>query len=180
MVDVGQGRILRCVIATGDWSLVVDYDGEPNGLTLDRDGQLLVADYKNGIVRSISGDSFLLTMQLACDLQTNQVRPHLSRKNMERFKGPNDLIVADNGDLCKFDAWKSRLTLDFTDQGQTGMSDQSGVVYRLNVDGKLDTLLFNGISPNGLVLSPDQKVHQPSEPGTALIAGAICCNDQRQ
>jgi sugar lactone lactonase YvrE len=53
------------------------------------------------------------------------------------------------------------LTLDFTDQGQTGMSDQSGLVYRLGVDGKLDTLLSNGISPNGLVLSPDQKVHHP-------------------
>jgi len=106
--------------------------------------------------------------------------PHLSRKNMERFKGPNDLIVADNGDLCKFDTWKSKLTLDFTDQGQTGMSDQSGVVYRLSVDGKLDTLLSNGISPNGLVLSPDQKVHHPPGLKMALIAGAICCNDQRQ
>jgi sugar lactone lactonase YvrE len=47
---------------------------------------------------------------------------------------------------------------DFTDQGQTGMTDQTGVVYRLSVDGKLDTLLSNGISPNGLVLSSDQKV----------------------
>lgn len=55
VVDVGQGRILQCHIATGDWSLIVDYDGEPNGLALDRDGQLLIADYKNGIVRFIPG-----------------------------------------------------------------------------------------------------------------------------
>jgi len=55
VVDVGQGRILQCHIATGDWSLIVDYDGEPNGLTLDREGQLLIADYKNGIVRLMSG-----------------------------------------------------------------------------------------------------------------------------
>jgi sugar lactone lactonase YvrE len=40
------------------------------------------------------------------------------------------------------------------------MTDQSGLVYRLSVDGKLDTLLSNGISPNGLVLSPDEKVSQ--------------------
>jgi sugar lactone lactonase YvrE len=40
------------------------------------------------------------------------------------------------------------------------MTDQSGAVYRLGVNGKLDTLLSNGISPNGLVLSPDQKVSQ--------------------
>lgn len=53
-----------------------------------------------------------------------------------------------------------KLKLDFTDQGQTGMTDQTGVVYRLGPDGKLDTLLSNGISPNGLVLSPDQKVFE--------------------
>jgi sugar lactone lactonase YvrE len=47
---------------------------------------------------------------------------------------------------------------DFTDQGQTGMTDQSGLVYRLSPSGRLDTLLSNGISPNGLVLSPDEKV----------------------
>lgn len=50
VVDVGQGRILRCRIESGEWELVIDYDGEPNGLTLDREGRLLVADYKNGIV----------------------------------------------------------------------------------------------------------------------------------
>jgi len=38
------------------------------------------------------------------------------------------------------------------------MTDQTGVVYRLSPSGKLDTLLSNGISPNGLVLSPDEKV----------------------
>lgn len=38
------------------------------------------------------------------------------------------------------------------------MTDQTGVVYRLSSSGKLDTLLSNGISPNGLVLSPDEKV----------------------
>lgn len=77
---------------------------------------------------------------------------------MERFKGPNDLIVADNGDLCRSHDREPTLNVDFTDQGQTGMTDQSGVVYRLGANGKLDILLSNGISPNGLVLSPDQKV----------------------
>jgi sugar lactone lactonase YvrE len=63
----------------------------------------------------------------------------------ERFKGPNDLIVDSKGNLY------------FTDQGQTGLTDQTGKVYRLSSDGKLDTLIGNGISPNGLVLSLDEK-----------------------
>lgn len=79
---------------------------------------------------------------------------------MERFKGPNDLIVAANGDICAFQLADFTLVdnLDFTDQGQTGMSDPTGIVYRLSPSGKLDTLISNGISPNGLVLSTDEKV----------------------
>lgn len=69
----------------------------------------------------------------------------MKRRHLERFKGPNDLIVDSKGDLY------------FTDQGQTGMTDQTGKVYRLSMDGKLDTLVENGVSPNGLVMSKDGK-----------------------
>ncbi|MGN5354138.1 hypothetical protein ACQ4P5_19195 [Ralstonia sp. L16] len=44
----------------------------------------------------------------------------------------------------------------FTDQGQTGLHDPTGRVYRLCTDGRLDCLLANGPSPNGLVLTPDE------------------------
>ena len=38
------------------------------------------------------------------------------------------------------------------------MSDPTGAVYRLTPNGRLETLLTNGPSPNGLVLSPDERV----------------------
>jgi sugar lactone lactonase YvrE len=76
---------------------------------------------------------------------TGKISPRLKRRNLEHFKGPNDLIFDSKGNLY------------FTDQGQTGMTDPTGRVYRLSPDGKLDTLLDNGPSPNGLVLSPDEK-----------------------
>lgn len=61
VVDVAYGRILRYDLNgrggdKGDgakdagWTVLADYDGEPNGLALDLDGTLIVADYKNGIV----------------------------------------------------------------------------------------------------------------------------------
>ena len=53
----------------------------------------------------------------------------------------NDLVFARNGDMY------------FTDQGQTGLQDPSGRLYRLRVDGKLELLLNNVPSPNGLVLN---------------------------
>lgn len=47
--------------------------------------------------------------------------------------------------------------LYFTDQGQTGLHDPTGRVYRLSRAGRLDLLLSNVPSPNGIVLSADEK-----------------------
>ena len=82
---------------------------------------------------------------MTLDPSTGKISPRLKRRNLEHFKGPNDLIFDSKGNLY------------FTDQGQTGMTDPTGRVYRLSPDGRLDTLLDNGPSPNGLVLSPDEK-----------------------
>jgi gluconolactonase len=62
----------------------------------------------------------------------------------ESFKGCNDLTFARNEDLY------------FTDQGQTGVHDPSGRVYRLTAGGNLVRLIDNCPSPNGLVLDPDE------------------------
>ncbi len=132
VTDVPHGRIFR-ISPGGSWTQLAEYDGEPNGLALHPDGiRLYVADYKHGI--------------LSLDLSTRRIEPVLARRNSERFKGPNDLVFGRNGDLY------------FTDQGQTGLQDPTGRVYRLRPDGRLDCLLANGPSPNGLVLSQDEQV----------------------
>ena len=87
-------------------------DGEPNGMKFLAPGQLLVTDYKNGLV--------------VLDIASGQVRPYLERRNSERFKGVNDLVFDSRGNLY------------FTDQGQTGLHDPSGRVYRLGRDGRRD------------------------------------------
>ncbi|KAI1865007.1 uncharacterized protein JN550_008553 [Neoarthrinium moseri] len=130
VVDVPYGRVLR-ITQDKQVTVCAEWDGEPNGLAPLPDGTLLVADYKQGI--------------LALDPSTGKVTPKMTRRHLERFKGPNDLIVDSKGDIY------------FTDQGQTGMTDQTGKVYRLRTDGRLDTLVENGVSPNGLVLSNDER-----------------------
>lgn len=95
------------------------------------------------------GDTLLILLRqgiLICDPATGSIKPYMTRRHLERFKGPNDLVVDSKGNLY------------FTDQGQTGMTDQTGKVYRLSPKGKLDQLVDNGVSPNGLVLSRDEKV----------------------
>ena len=125
VVDVAWGRIFR-IASDGAVELFTEYDGEPNGLKIHRDGRIFVADYRNGI--------------MVVDPETRAVAPFMDRAALDRFKGVNDLVFASNGDLY------------FTDQGLTGLHDPSGCLYRLRADGQLDRLLDNIPSPNGLVL----------------------------
>jgi gluconolactonase len=131
IVDIPFGRIFR-IAPDGAWSLVIEYDGWPNGLKIHPDGRIFVADYMHGI------------MQL--DAQAARIRPLLTARNSESFKGCNDLHIASNGDIY------------FTDQGQTGLHDPTGRLYRLSPAGKLDCLIDTGVSPNGLVLDPNETV----------------------
>lgn len=131
ITDIVFGRVFR-IDSQAKWELIVQYDGEPNGMKFMSDDELLITDYKNGLLK--------------LNIQTRKIEPFLTRRNSERFKGPNDLVFDSNGNLY------------FTDQGQTGMHDPTGRVYRLRPNGQLDLLIDNIPSPNGIVLSPDEKV----------------------
>ena len=127
VVDIPHGRIFS-ISSAGIWRLVAAYDGEPNGLARHADGRIFIADYKNGI--------------LALDPLSGTVVPVLTRRNGERFKGPNDLIFARNGDLY------------FTDQGQTGLHDPSGRVYRLTAAAGLIVCLITDQARMGSYSQP--------------------------
>jgi gluconolactonase len=131
VVDIPFGRIFR-ISPDRKWTLVVEYDGWPNGLKIDARGRILVADYMHGIME--------------CDARGGKMLPILTARNSESFKGCNDLHIAENGDIY------------FTDQGQTGLHDPTGRVYRLRASGELNCLINTGISPNGLVLDPTESV----------------------
>lgn len=131
VTDIPFGRIFR-ISPQGKWELVIEYDGEPNGLALHADGRMFIADYRNGI--------------LQLDVKRGTVEPIISRSRSEHFRGPNDLTFDSKGNLY------------FTDQGQTGLHDPTGRVYRLNAGGKLECLLTNVPSPNGLVLNKAESI----------------------
>jgi gluconolactonase len=131
VVDILFGRIFK-ISPDKKWSLVVEYEGWPNGLKIDAKGRILVADYMHGI------------MEL--DARAGKMLPVLTARNSESFKGCNDLHIASNGEIY------------FTDQGQTGLHDPTGRVYRLRTSGQLDCLINTGISPNGLVLDASESV----------------------
>jgi len=131
-VDIPFGRIFRAD-PNGKAEQIAEYDGQPNGLKIHADGRIFIADFQNGI------------MQL--DPQTGNVTHALKDADTEGFKGCNDLHFGKDGAIY------------FTDQGQTGLQDPTGRVYRWQPEtGSLTCLIDKVPSPNGLVLDLDERV----------------------
>ena len=131
VVNIPHGQVFR-ITPAGDVGLIAEYDGEPNGLRIARDGRIFVTDYRHGL--------------MTLDPWSGAVSVVLNRRWSESFKGVNDLVFAQNGDIY------------FTDQGQTGMHDPTGRVYRLRSDGTLHLIVGNVPSPNGLVLNGTEHI----------------------
>ncbi len=125
VTDIPHGRIFRISEAL-EWTLVAEYDGWPNGIAIHADGSLWIADYRRGLLR------------LPARAKTPEVL--LGHRNSESFRGLNDLTF-DAGGHCYF-----------TDQGQSGLHDPSGRVYRLRTNGQLDLVMGGIPSPNGVAL----------------------------
>ena len=122
LVDIPWGRIFS-VSPDGEWTLRSEYDGWPNGLRILPDGTVRIADYRRGIVRLDPADG--------------SVTDVYATRRSEGFIGCNDLFFGCDG------------TLYFTDQGQTGLHDPRGRVYRApSGTNRLECLISNGPSPN--------------------------------
>ena len=132
IVDIPFGRIFR-ISPDRKWSLVVEYDGWPNGLKISRDGRILVADYRHGI------------MEL--DARAGRMQQILTSRNSESFKGCNDLHIAAQ--------WRHLFHRPGPDR--PARSDRAGL-SACRPSGRLDCLIDTGISPNGLVLDPSEAV----------------------
>src|SRR3989441_1340726 len=130
-VDIPFGRIFK-INSKAEWQLVTQYDGWPNGLKIHRDGRIFIADYRRGL--------------MILDPGTGKGEPLLETAFSEGFNGLDDLHFADNGDLY------------FTDQGQSGIADPSGRVWRLRAGGELQRLAGTAPSPHGGALH-SQKFH---------------------
>ncbi|MGH7040952.1 MAG: SMP-30/gluconolactonase/LRE family protein [Acetobacteraceae bacterium] len=128
VVDIFAGRIYR-ISPAGQWDMVCEYDGQPNGLKIHQDGRIFLACRKYGIAVLDPGRGKVETV-------INESSPG------NKFRSLNDLVFRSNGDLY------------FTEQGRTGLQDPSGRVYCLKADGHLEIVIDTVPSPNGLVFNP--------------------------
>lgn len=114
-----------------------------NGLILDKAGNLLIAQH---------GDRRIAKLKMPLNEPGGFITV-VDRYNGKRFHSPNDLILHSNGDLF------------FTDPpyGLNGDKDslrelEINGVYRLSKEGELSLVYDQLNRPNGLALSPDEKI----------------------
>lgn len=125
-VDIPYGRIFR-MAPDGTFELFVQYDGEPNGLRIHRDGRIFVADHKRGI--------------MIVDPVSRKVEPWLEKIDGKQLVGPNDLVFTSGGDIY------------FTDMGDSDLATPYGRLVHISADGAARVVLDNLPAPNGLALN---------------------------
>jgi len=139
-VAIKEGRFDRSLVQVNnlDGSLALDREEFPRpGTTAESLAKLppsfpAIADYRHGI--------------MVLDPDSGRIEPFLTDRYTEHFRGCNDLVFAANGDMY------------FTDQGQSGLHQPDGRVYRHTAAGRLECLIDNAPSPNGIVLGKDETV----------------------
>nr|WP_294237448.1 SMP-30/gluconolactonase/LRE family protein [uncultured Sphingomonas sp.] len=111
-----------------------------NGLTLDRDGALLIANSGGGSIDRV-------------DLATGRRTVLADRYAGKRFSSPNDLHVARDGAI-----WFTDPPYGFQDGDSSPLKEQPvNGVYRRRPDGRID-LIDGGLTrPNGIAMSPDER-----------------------
>ena len=146
--DIPNQRIVRWRRLPEGPELTTYAIGMSNGLTLDRQGQVLAAEHGGRRVSRIADDGTRTVLA--------------ERFNGKRLNSPNDIVVKSDG------------TIYFTDppygiRPEEQEQPHNGV-YRLAPDGALALLAADFERPNGLAFSPDgRKLVTGLDNGTALI-----------
>jgi len=107
--------------------------GNADGLTFDKDGNLIICEYGNHRVSMIDREG--------------KYRVLVDRFQGKRLNKPNDVVVKSDG------------TIYFTDSGhgvQAGDCELPGVYRYHPTNGELDLLVDDFEFPNGLAFSPDE------------------------
>jgi gluconolactonase len=131
-------------------------DAGSNGLLLDREGRLVVCEFKNRRVTRIEKDGRLTVLA--------------DRFEGKRFNQPNDLAIDSRGRLYFSDpCYGDRSALELVDAN----GRQVEGVYRIDPDGVVSRIITHEVDrPNGLVVTPDDKHLFVADNNNSNVGGA--------
>jgi len=148
--------------------------GEPgaNGLILDKENRLWLAQHGERQIGIWNG-----AWGSATAFAKTSYTTVTDKFNGKKFNSPNDLVLAENGDLYFTDP---SYGVDKTFGEEARELDVTGV-YRVKSGNSEAELLYSGLlRPNGIVLTPDQKyfIVSSSEPKRSLFMKCDASADQ--
>lgn len=135
--DIGN-RIMKFDPKSKKTTVHRDPSGKSNGLKFDAQGQLVACEGANGGNRRISITE-----------KDGTVRSLADKWQGRKFNSPNDLTLDSKGRIY------------FSDPRYTGNEPRElkeEAVYRIDPDGTLTQVITDVSRPNGLVISPDDKI----------------------
>jgi gluconolactonase len=152
--DIPNHRIVRWRELPEGPEVTTFATGPSNGLALDLDGSILVAE-----------DAGRRVSRIATDGSRTVLAEHYQGK---RLNSPNDIVVKSDGSIYFTDppfgfsptpttSASPRRDPDWWAKMIPGKELTMNGVYRLTPDGRLTLLAENFATPNGLAFSPDEK-----------------------
>lgn len=152
LVEIARGTLTR-VLPDGRTEVVAETGGGPNGAALGPDGKVFITNNggfdwheHNGLLlpghqpASYTGGSIQTV-----DLASGHVETLYTHCGDRQLRGPNDLVMDDDGGFY------------FTDLGKTRPTEMDrGAIYYASCDGSAINLVVGPVlTPNGIGLSPD-------------------------
>ena len=167
LVEIARGT-LTGVGADGVVEVIANLGGGPNGAAIGPDGYCYVCNNGGGDYYEVDGQLLFVDGQASSyrggriervNLETGDADVIYDSCDGHRLTGPNDIVFDAEGGF-----W-------FTDFGQTRERERDlGGVYYAHVDGSLiKEAIYPVETPNGVGLSPDEKVLYVSESITGRI-----------
>jgi gluconolactonase len=131
-------EIRRLAVGSGEVTTLRSQTGVANGMTLDRDGSLLVCEQQPAAITRV-------------DRATGEVDTVVDAYRGAPLNSPNDVVVTRDGAIWFTDPSYAHL------QGFAPPPQLSDAVYRF-ADGELTVVADGFEKPNGLEFSPDEDV----------------------
>jgi gluconolactonase len=150
--DIPNKRIVRWRRLPEGPELTTYATGSSNGLTLDRQGQVLAAEHDGRRVARVADDGTRTVLA--------------ERFQGKRLNSPNDIVVKSDGSIYFTDPPYAvqpstpgmPRPADWWTKPIPGKEQPCNGVYRITRDGTLHLLVDDFALPNGLAFSPDESV----------------------